>query len=134
MNRAPTIIAAIFGLTLFGGAAHADFTACNKTGNDVAIAVAVETNTAATSYGWWVVTPGACETILETDETTTSVYAYARHHVEAGGWTGDETFCIDTGRFEIAGRDQCFARGFKPVGFFKIDMKTSQDLRYDFVE
>ncbi|TNE57381.1 MAG: DUF1036 domain-containing protein [Alphaproteobacteria bacterium] len=114
--------------------ARADLTACNQTGEEIAIALGVQTPSQATSYGWWVLAPQTCQSLLNLGEASTKVYAYAEHHVVAGGWSGEETFCVATGQFEISGRDKCFARGYKPVGFFEIDMKSSQDMRYDFVD
>ncbi|TNE41017.1 MAG: DUF1036 domain-containing protein [Alphaproteobacteria bacterium] len=123
-----------FCLTLNAAPALADVTACNKTANDVAVAIGIETATSTTSYGWWVLSPNICEKLIEIDDGQAQIYAYAEHHVVAGGWSGDTTFCVATGQFEISGRDKCLSRGYKPVGFFKIDIKPSQDVRYDFID
>lgn len=136
MNPGFRYLSALAGLSLMLGAApaQADLTACNQTEWDIAVAIGVETEPTSTSYGWWVIAPGICEKLLEADDTKGDIYAYAEHHTVAGSWAGDETFCVDDGQFEISGRDKCRARGYKPVGFFKIDMKPSQDVRYDFVD
>lgn len=104
--------------------ARAGLEVCNKAKVAAKVALGRFDGRAWKSKGWWVILPGKCLTLIEGPLDSRYYYLYGADG-GSGTWNGDTDFCTKTnGRFEIAGRANCAARGYDRKGFFEIDTKN----------
>jgi uncharacterized membrane protein len=94
---------------------------CNKAKRPASVALGRFNGTAWMSQGWWTVAPRKCAELIAGPLDARYYYLYADDG-GAGAWDGGTTFCTaHSGRFSIAGRQACAARGYDLRGFFRID-------------
>ena len=113
------------GLT--SGLAHADLKLCNKTPNNVGVALGYKDRQGWASEGWWNIGPNACETLLRGELIARYYYIYAVDYKESGSWGGKAILCTRDKLFTIRGIKKCIERGYKKTGFFEVDTGEEVD-------
>lgn len=106
--------------------------ACNKTSEEIYVAVAYDSDQGWTSVGWWTIQPRSCLTMLGDALEYRYYYAYAET-ASGGVFDGDYNFCIQDTKFDIVGNDDCESRGYDSVGFYEHDIGGSVDYTVSFV-
>jgi uncharacterized membrane protein len=92
-----TLLLAVL-LMLIGTGAQAQLTLCNRTGDPILAASAVENGAVLSVVGWTRIAPNACVQVADNNE-----YAYAYYAYQPGSdwvWEGeeeDEDFCVEFG-------------------------------------
>lgn len=104
---------------------------CNKTDVLVWAAVGLSGADDDMSSGWIRVEPHQCAKAIKGRLTQSSYFVYAEAADDKGQtarpngrpliWSGRETFCTKSTRFEIKGREACAARGFDEKRFMRIE-------------
>ena len=115
----PSLFLAAF-LAGFAAPAAAGLNVCNQTSHPAAVALGAFDGAEWGSRGWWTVGSGACAEIVSGPLIARYYYLYAVHGV-GGAWSGNRSFCVGAGQFEIAGREDCVERGFDRKRFFQVD-------------
>lgn len=115
---------------------------CNGTGTLVWAAVGYMNGEEEMSSGWVRIEPGACRKAIKGKLDRDAYYVYAEGVDDAGAiaqgregamiWSGGDSFCIKTTRFEIRGRERCAARGFDERGFMRVETGGKPLRRVDF--
>lgn len=106
--------------------AHADLRMCNNTNNRVSVALGYTDGQAWVSEGWWNLKSLDCVTLLRGALAAEYYYLYAMDE-RGGEWKGKVFMCTSDREFKIAGRQDCFARGYNRTGFFEVD--TGKDAK-----
>jgi len=130
MNRTLFYFRAISALVILTGAgqvAHAEWIICNKTAEELNVAIAYKNPSGYfTSRGWWRV--GAChdcKTVLQSGETSDTEFVYLHAHSPDGRrvWgQGGATFCTnDSSSFKYFQTSNCAAK--KPFLLKQVDLK-----------
>lgn len=109
------------------GFAAADFTVCNDSFDVLNLAVAHDPGTGFVSEGWWTIAPNRCVAVIRDRIDNRYVYVHATDVFNQPVLEGDATFCIDDGRFRIAGPEDCWARGHIAAPFAEVDMGQSEN-------
>lgn len=107
---------------------------CNRTRHLAWAAVGFRTEDDEMSSGWIRVEPGQCAKAIKGKLTEKEYAVYAEAVDERGNlarengrllvWSGAETYCTKTTRFEIKGRDSCATRGYDERKFMRIDNRA----------
>ncbi|MFN4229607.1 DUF1036 domain-containing protein [Parvibaculum sp.] len=115
---------------------------CNRTDTLVWAALGYRNGEDEVSSGWVRIEPGNCRKAIKGKLDQEAYYVYAEGVDDAGAiargtegamiWSGGDSFCIKTTRFEIKGRQRCAARGFDERGFMKIETDGKPLRRLDF--
>ena len=98
----------------------ADFRMCNNTANRVSVSLAYIDAQGWVSEGWWNLKPTDCDTLLRGALAAQFYYVYAMDE-RGGEWKGKAFMCTSDREFKIAGRQDCFVRGYDRTGFFVVD-------------
>jgi uncharacterized membrane protein len=110
-------ITAIVLLSGLATTARAEWTICNRTAEDVDVAVAfVNPRGGFVSKGWYTLGAcGGCKTVLQRNETSDPNNVFLRAEGRNNGFLidGDHQFCASDGRFTITTRQCNDKRGFK---------------------
>ena len=93
---------------------------CNNTGGRVSVALAYTDGQGWVSEGWWNLKSLDCVTLLRGALAAQYYYLYAMDE-RGGEWKGKAFMCTSDREFKIAGRQDCFVRGFDRTGFFEVD-------------
>jgi len=118
---------AIFAFVLLAVPAHAGLIVCNKTAAPAKFALGRFNGRHWVSEGWWSLDGHRCTTVISAPLKARYYYLYATDG-GPGSWDGSRDFCVSTaGRFKIAGRRDCAARGFERRGFFEMDTGQKTD-------
>jgi len=107
--------------------ALADFTICNDSFDMLNIAVARNDGTGFVSEGWWTIAPNRCVAVIRERSSSRYVYVHAADVFNNLVLDGATDFCIDEGRFRIAGGDDCWARGHLAAPFAEVDTRQAED-------
>lgn len=118
--------ASVLFLALMIGSARAEFRLCNNTTHRASVAIAYTNGAAWVSEGWWNIKANGCETLIRGPLAAEFYYVYAMDE-RGAEWKGKTFMCTRDHEFRIAGRENCFVRGFDRTGFFEID--TGKDAR-----
>lgn len=114
-------VGVVFGGFVFATPAQADFRVCNATQNLVGVAIGYRSSTGWITEGWWRVEGSTCQTLVEGALASRYYYLYAEDAETGGRWDGPVNMCVADREFKIAGAGDCFARGFKRLGFQEYD-------------
>jgi uncharacterized membrane protein len=106
--------------------AEAGLDACNKTTEEIVVAIAHSGDQGWISLGWWAVQPKSCLTLLQGDLQSRYYYVYAESDF-GDYWGGSHNFCVQDEKFDIVGADDCEARGYQTVGFHEHDVGGNTD-------
>lgn len=120
------LILLTLALLVVAAPAEASFSVCNKGGHSAKVALGRFNGKAWESDGWWTVKPKACAKLLIGPLEARYYYLYASDG-RLGTWDGGHGFCVGTGKFSIAGRSACAARGYERKGFFQVDTANAPD-------
>ncbi|MGX1308007.1 putative membrane protein [Amorphus suaedae] len=112
------LIAATIGMA---APAAADLRLCNKTDDQVGVAVGYKNAENWVSEGWWNLPAQSCEVLLEGPLSARFYYLYALDYVQGGEWAGSAFMCTREKEFTITGIEDCLARGYERTGFVEID-------------
>ena len=94
---------------------------CNKSSEEIYVAIAHNSDQGWLSLGWWTIQPNSCATMIH--ELLQYRYYYAYAESESGRiWEGTYNFCIQDSKFDIVGADNCETRGYETVGFHEYDV------------
>lgn len=116
-------LAALLPLAM-AGAARAEYRLCNQTGYILDVALAIETEGATATQGWFRVLPGACSAVLsgaaagERFFVHTSTPSFYGERPEAADIS--RMFCVLPGEFLLAGAETCRNNGGALVGFSEV--------------
>ena len=115
---------------------------CNKTNTLVWAAIGYKNGEDDMSSGWVRIEPGNCRKAIKGKLDQDAYYVYAEGVDDAGAiaqggegamiWSGSDSFCIKTTRFEIKGRERCAARGFDERGFMRFETEGKPLRQVDF--
>ncbi|HUD50671.1 DUF1036 domain-containing protein [Parvibaculum sp.] len=104
---------------------------CNKTNYLIWAAVGFRGPEDDMSSGWIRIEPSACVKAIKGKLTQPSYAIYAEAVDDKGQmarqdgrplvWSGTESYCTKTTRFEIRGRDACVSRGYDEKRFMRVD-------------
>lgn len=123
MFRVRRVFAATIAAAAVGCAApaFAGLEGCNKTTEEIYVAIAHNSDQGWLSLGWWTIQPKSCVTMLGGDLQNRYYYAYAES--ESGRtWGGEYNFCVQDAKFDIVGGDDCESRGYETAGFHEHDV------------
>ncbi len=113
-------------LSLFPGAAAAEFKVCNQTFDVVNVAIGqYERDTFETS-GWWTIGPNQCADVITTTLRARYVYVFAQDVFGKSVLTGSVPMCVKPDRFEIPGETDCLIRGYIEARFHEVDTLKSE--------
>jgi uncharacterized membrane protein len=132
MNSSPQTFGRSLALLVLGmgmaaaAPAFADFRLCNMSENRVSVAIAYTDGSHWVSEGWWNLKAGACDNLVRGSLASEYYYVYAMDE-RGAEWKGKAFMCTADHEFRIAGRQDCFVRGFDRTGFFEVD--TGRDAR-----
>jgi len=106
------------------GAAWAEVSICNHTGEAVRLAAGYRGEDGQYySVGWYEATPGRCATML----WQPLVEPYVFYRVNSSDFRGDGyAFCTEPDFFDIAGDDDCEARGLVTEDFRMVELEPGQ--------
>ena len=102
---------------------------CNETSYFLRVATAIRSGGASRSQGWQVLVPGSCADSIIRPENTSEAYVHALSDPAHAGpgliFDGRERFCTDAldTDFQIDGRRECRARGFRDSSFAPVDLR-----------
>ena len=118
---------ASFFASFFAFEARADLKICNDTQSPTDVALGSRNETGWTSQGWWHIPSQTCASLIEGDLTSRYFYLHAEDAQTGAQWHGSVLMCVSNKEFKIAGRKDCFARGYEKAGFFEIDTKSQDE-------
>ena len=107
--------------------AWADLKLCNKTSSTVGVALGYKDGKGWASEGWWNISPGQCQTLLQGDLIARYYYVYAVDYDKGGTWSGPAKMCTDDRKFTIRSLTNCEGRGYKTRGFYEVDTGEKLD-------
>lgn len=110
-----------FACALLTPPAQADLRLCNKTDNQVGVAIGYRDQVDWITEGWWNLAASSCETLVAGPLVSRFYYVYAVDYGQGGEWGGKAFMCTRNKEFTIRGIEDCVARGFEKSGFFEID-------------
>ena len=91
--------------------AQAGWQICNKTADELTVAIAYINNQGYISEGWWRLNAcGECNTVLSSGETSDPYNVFYRAELAGGNdpvIDGDSYFCVSTGAFTMLGKGDC---------------------------
>lgn len=107
---------------------------CNDTRHVVMAALAIESDGAVATRGWWKLDPGACLRPEMPRRVSGRMFSFAEA-VDASGmvverngralaWGGSNKFCVKNARFEIREHANCAARGYDEKGFAPVALSA----------
>ena len=103
---------------LLASPAHAQLEVCNKTTDEIAVAIAYDSDQDTISEGWQKIAPTACAEIISTPLNQPYYYYYAITKAQSLQWTGPYRFCAaDETNFRIKGASACEERGYRTLGY-----------------
>lgn len=103
---------------LLASPAHAQLEVCNKTTDEIAVALAYDSDQDTISEGWTKIAPTACAEIISTPLNQPYYYYYAITKAQSLQWTGPYRFCAaDETNFRIKGASACEERGYRTLGY-----------------
>lgn len=105
----------------FTAIAKADFRICNDTKSLVGVALGYRKKGTWMTEGWWQIPGETCASLVEGDLSSRFYYIYAEDADKGGQWRGDVFMCTDDREFLIEEVKDCFARGYRKMGFFEVD-------------
>ncbi|HKL69608.1 MAG TPA: DUF1036 domain-containing protein [Salibaculum sp.] len=114
-------------LVAFPSGAAADFTVCNDSFDVLNLAIAHDPGNGFVSEGWWTIAPNRCVAVIRERIQNRYVYVHATDVFNQPVLEGGADFCIDEGRFRIAGPEDCWARGHIAAPFAEVDMGQSEN-------
>ena len=103
--------------------APAGYTVCNEAKDALMVALAQNDGGKAVSRGWWTIDPGACARTITTPLSSEAVFVLAQRKTGSSLVTGPQRFCVTQVAFEIAGAENCGARGLAEAGFARTQTK-----------
>lgn len=113
-------------LALGSNAARAEFAVCNQSFDVINVAVGLDVDDDWQTSGWWTVGPNQCANVVKEKLTARFIYIHAQDVFGQSLTTGTTQMCIATKRFQIRGREECWARGHIAAGFIEIDTQLTQ--------
>jgi len=120
---------ALTGLLVFlltSGQAHAFFKICNKSNEEVYVAIGYHEDEQWLAEGWWSVPPADCRNII--NGSLTKRYYYIRGEgVNGKVWSGEYSFCTTNEKFTLADSPDCVSSRVDREGFFQVDTGESSD-------
>ena len=117
----------VVALWALPGPGRADFIVCNDSFDVLNVAVAHDPGDGFASEGWWTITPNRCVDVIRSRIRSRYVYVFATDVFNQPVLEGLAAFCIDEGRFRIAGREACWSRGHLAADFAEIDIGETRD-------
>ncbi len=135
MKRLLAAIALLAGAVLLAAPAEAGMRLCNRSWTTASVAVGyLDGAKGWTAEGWWSIARGACQTLVKSRLTGSSVYLLVDggrlppSRGQSGGW-----FCTDDSGFSTRNSDysnaqhelMCEAAGLKTEQFHEISIRGS---------
>ncbi len=114
-----------FGISVLP--AQADLRVCNKTSNQINIALGYRAERGWQSEGWWLAGANDCVIVFQGDLNARFYYLFAVDDIGGGAWDGAIYLCTRDEAFTIFGVEDCLARGYERTGFFEIDTQDQTD-------
>lgn len=115
------------GLWAMGtGAAQAEFAVCNQSFDVINVAVGLDVDDDWQTSGWWTIGPNQCANVVKEELTARYIYIHAQDVFGQSLTTGTTQMCIASKRFQIRGREDCWARGHIAAGFIEVDTQRTQ--------
>ena len=108
-------------LALLSGPAAAEFAVCNQSFDVVNVAIGQYEEDDFVTRGWWTVGPNQCANAVRDRLEARYVYVFAQDVFGNAILNGSTPMCIGIERFEIAGVEDCLARGFLSADFIEVD-------------
>ncbi|MEL7115757.1 MAG: DUF1036 domain-containing protein [Pseudomonadota bacterium] len=116
----------IFACLCFATPAFADLSVCNELDRQASVAIGYSDSGVWTSEGWWTMRAGDCKTIFS--GALKHRFYYWRVSTPDGPLPAEDyTFCTSPKVFEIAGDENCEARGFDTARFTEVDTGDATD-------
>lgn len=125
MSMYAGLFCAVFASVLPSGAAFADLRICNTTPARVGVAIGYQDEKGWATEGWWNVSAGSCETLLNGRPPSRLIYVYAVDYERGGEWAGTNMMCVSRDEFIIRSIENCRRRGFQRSGFYEVDVWES---------
>lgn len=138
MNMPLKIIvsAVIFGVSIlaFSLPASADLRVCNKTQNQINIALGYRAPRGWQSEGWWLAATNECAIVYNGDLNARYFYLFVADDISGAAWDGKVFMCTRDESFTIFGVEDCLARGYERSGFFEVDTRNKADWTVELTE
>ena len=112
----------------------ADLRVCNKTENQINIALGYRAERGWQSEGWWVAGANDCVTVFQGDLKSRFYYLFAIDDIAGGAWDGSIYLCTRDEIFTIFDIEDCLARGYERTGFFEVDTQNQVDWTVELTE
>ena len=113
-------------VTLWAGMAQAEFAVCNQSFDVINVAVGLDIDDDWQTNGWWTIGPNQCANVVKEELTARYIYIHAQDVFGQSLTTGTTQMCIASKRFQIRGREECWARGHIAAGFIEVDTQRTQ--------
>jgi uncharacterized membrane protein len=128
LSRVPAIRAGMMSFAVActlaaASSARADWTVCNRTANDLWVAIAFDSSGSYTSQGWWKLgSCGGCAKVHSGEFSTTGAFLFAEDKNAAPELKGNNfLFCVANERFNFTAenkvRGQCANERHRMVDF-----------------
>lgn len=124
-------VALTLACALAPGAARAEFSVCNQTLSVLNVAIGRFQGDELVTSGWWTIGPNQCGRVIARPLGVRYVYVFAKDVFGRAALSGAVPLCVAPERFDIAGQDDCLARGHLSAPFREVD--TEESSRWSFV-
>ena len=121
------VLAMTTAMALLPARSLAELKLCNPLENEVLAVIGYTDGNKWSSKGWEPVAPFSCAVLIEEPLQSRFYYLHAverkEEGEEIGEWSGPASMCVDAvgSRFEIAGVEDCQARGYSTRRFLEVD-------------
>ncbi|WP_196774417.1 DUF1036 domain-containing protein [Rhodovulum sp. MB263] len=131
MPRAPHAclvpLCALLSTLLAAAPAMAGFSVCNRSLDEVNLALGQPGDDGFGTSGWWLIGPGECASPLDRPLGARFLYVFALDAFGRVLLEGATPMCVGPGRFEIRGATDCLTRGYLEARFREIDTRNADD-------
>ncbi|MBL3611241.1 DUF1036 domain-containing protein [Rhodovulum sulfidophilum] len=127
MSRAPLACPALLCALLAAAPALAGFSVCNRSLDEVNLALGQPGENGFGTSGWWLIGPGECASPLDRPLDARFLYVFALDAFGRVLLEGATPMCVGPGRFEIRGATDCLTRGYLEARFREIDTGNAAD-------
>lgn len=123
----PLVLAATFLLLASIMPASAAFTVCNQTSDIANVAIGEQVEGQMRTEGWWAIAANRCADVIKVKLANRYIYVHAVDVQGRPVLKGSVALCVDTKKFQISGKDDCWQRNHLRGLFTEVDTQSSDN-------